>query len=98
VKKHSYIIVRNDLSRAQQLIQSCHAIWELRFRNKHPSLVVVVVKNENKLLKLMKILDINDIKYSIFEDSDLKVGITAIATEPLSDEKRIIFKKYQLLK
>lgn len=94
--KHSYIIVRNDLPDIQKLVQSSHVAWECGKEYSHPSLVVVVVKNEKKLKLVMQDLTNLKIKYKLFRDNIFNNEITAIGTEPLDDIQYL--KRFQLLK
>lgn len=102
IKKHidaySYIIVRRDLTDAQKLVQSSHAVWELAKQGyQHPSLVAVQVKSEAKLKKVMKdLVDLN-IKFSIFREPLINNEITALVTEPLIGERREYLKKFMLV-
>ena len=98
---HSYIFIRNNLSTAQIAVQSGHSILELsrkiKFEN-HPSLVYISVKSEFKLKKVIEELIDNEINFTIFREPDLNNEITAIATEPLFNDKRKILERYQLYK
>ena len=58
MKEHQYIyvIVRNDLSNAQKAVQSSHAVIEssrkfLPINAEHPSVIILIVKNQKKLIK-----------------------------------------------
>lgn len=97
-----YVVVRNDLSNAQKAVQSAHACIEVA-RNyigkedEHPSVIIVVVKNEGKLNKVIdSIGDKFDIQ--IFREPDIGNQKTAIATRPLYGEEREFFKRYQLMR
>lgn len=98
-----YVIIRKDLSHAQQVVQSCHAAIEASWPRHlddlpHPSVIVLMVKNENKLIQLEKDLyDCGEIHYEVFREPDLNNSITAIATCPVKG-KLDILKKYCLLK
>ena len=96
---YTYILIRNDLSSAQKAVQSCHAAIEasrsfLSSNDEHPHLVILVVKNENKLKKIAEGLTI---KYKPFVEPDMDNQWTAIATEPISGHDREQFKRFQLL-
>ena len=98
---HSYVFVRGDLTNSQIAVQSGHSLIEIcqKYTFKyHPSLVYLVVKSEFKLKTVMQECLDNNINFSIFREPDINNEITAIATEPLSGEKRTIFRRYQLLK
>lgn len=101
VVPYVYIIVRKDLSYEQQLVQSCHAVAESSkkyFGDEHPHFVVTGVNDEPALLKAhQKILN-NNIRCAIFQESDINDEYTALATEPVFGETRLLFRNYQLLK
>jgi len=98
-EKHSYIIVRTNLSPSQITVQSCHAVWEAAKNERYgsPSLVILGVENEFALNKAMKLLLINNIKFYIFRESYYNNSITAICTEPIKGEARKVLSNYQLL-
>jgi hypothetical protein len=97
--KYIYVIVRNDLSSPQKAVQSCHASMEssrkfLKQGDEHPSVIILVVKDEKRLHKLA-----NDVPYKFvkFFEPDIGNQMTAIATEPIAGEQRDFFKRFQLL-
>lgn len=99
---HVYILVRQDLSFEQQTVQSCHSIIEATkaFEQpiKHPSLVICSVKDEFALEQAISYIQSRNINLVEFREPDIGNQLTAIATEPISQEKRRIFSKYPLLK
>lgn len=100
-ENYAYIFVREDLSPAQRIVQSAHAVFEaVPLNNSHPSLVVLAVKNESKLRKVMSYLIEQNIRFSSFCEpmTPLNASVTAICTEPLIGERRGLLRKYQLLK
>lgn len=101
MKKTIYVFVRNDLSYPQKVIQSSHAILEatrafIRDDNRY-KIVVVAAKSEVKLKSIVEEAASHDIQTVTFTEPDMKYQITAIATEPLCDEKRQVFARYKLL-
>jgi hypothetical protein len=62
----------------------------------HPSLVFVEVKSEEKLLKVMEELK-GSIQYRTFREPLFDNSITALATEPISGDRRRLFAKFQLI-
>lgn len=100
---YSYIIVRNDLPNSAKAIQGTHASIE-RFKSKsinyHPSVIYIVVKNENKLKQVIKKLLERDIDISIFREpmESFNNSITSVCTEPLEGDKRNYLKKFMLMK
>jgi len=98
-KRHSYIVVRNDLGSTQTAVQASHAAIELgRSIGNHPSLVIVVVKNEKKLKSVIEELHRGGIDVKIFRDNLFNDEITAIATAPLDESRRRALSRFQLLK
>lgn len=94
--RYSYLIVRNDISDVQKLIQSSHASFEAGKEFNHESLVAVIARSENKLKIIMsKLLELN-IKFKIFRDNIFNDEITCICTEPI--ENCDYLKKFNLLK
>jgi len=95
-----YVFVRKDLSTAQQAVQTAHAAIESTKRwpyiGDHPHLVVIGVKNEEKLKNVIdKARSHGIITVGFREDDGL---LTAVATRPIIDSgDREVFKKYQLL-
>lgn len=96
-----YVIVRGDLPHEQKAVQSCHAVIEatrtFNLTGEHPSVIICSVKNEDKLIQASDYLTQNRVKYCKFSEPDIGNQLTAIATEPLI-ENRAIFKKFQLLR
>jgi len=95
-----YVLVRNDLSIPQQAVQSAHAAIEasrafLEPGQEHPSVIIVIVKSEQKLKSIAAKLDV---KFRAFFEPDIGNQMTAIATAPISGEQRNFFKKFQLMK
>lgn len=101
---HSYVYVisRNDLTPAQKAVQGTHAAIEvarnfMKPQDEHPSLVLCVVKNENKLKKVIEELYNKNIRLQAFREPDLGNALTAIATEPLKGDARAPLARFQLL-
>lgn len=96
-----YVVVRNDLSQAQKVVQSGHALIEatknFNMNGSHPSVIVCVVRNENKLHSISAELSQKKIKHSKFFEPDINNQLTAIASEPLYGSDRLPFKRFQLL-
>ena len=97
-----YIFVRTDLPQPQQVVQSCHAVFEVA-RNMpacsgHPSMVVLGVKNETQLQKVQDKMNQHGIEFRSFYEPLFDNSLTAISSVPLSEDQRKIFKNYQLLK
>lgn len=97
--KYMYVIVRNDLSGPQKAVQSAHAAIEsgrryLKEGEEHPSVIILIVKNERKLIELQDKIPYDHV---VFREPDIGNQVTAIATKPLVGEEREFFKRYQLL-
>ena len=60
-------------------------------------LIVIEVKNEDSLMDEINRLENKGIKCAVFYEPDFNIGYTAFCTEPISDNKKNIFKKYKLL-
>lgn len=99
---YSYVIVRKDLTPAQQAVQGTHAAIE-HFKahdyNFHPSVIYVVVKDEKKLRSVAEKLIDDGITISIFREpmEPYDDCMTAICTEPISGDKRDYLKRFMLL-
>lgn len=99
-----YVFIRVDLPLQQQLVQSNHAALEagIAFGNKEQSepssLILIAVKNTYQLEKAMKDLETKGVRFIAFEEPDWEYGLTAFATEPLTQDKRKLLKRYQLWK
>lgn len=104
MKGYVYVIVREDLSGPQKVVQAVHAAIEacrnyLDDEENHPSVIVLGVKNEEKLKKVeWELYERGDCHYEVFREPDRGLEMTAIATGPLYGGGREIFKRYQLLK
>lgn len=94
-----YVFIREDLTHPQQVVQASHAVLATeRPVTGVPCVIVIGVKNEEKLLDVMPFLDSNKVSYKAFREPDFGNELTAIATEPLTDNDRHLFKKFQLLR
>jgi len=101
MKKAIYIFVRNDLSYAQKVVQSCHAAVEATRQfvkdDERYKIVVLAAKSEPKLMSIMTEAGGHGIKTTYFVEPDLKYQVTAVATEPLDEEQGKRFARYKLL-
>lgn len=99
-----YVFVRTDLPIQQQMVQSNHAALEAgiffgdKEQDEPSSLIVIAVKNQAKLEKAMKDVEAKGIKLIPFEEPSWDYGLTAFGTEPLTQEERVLLKRYQLWK
>jgi hypothetical protein len=97
-----YVFVRTDISYEQQLVQASHACFEAGIKFNHEkeqcSIVMIGIKNKEKLLQVEHYLKTNDVDYSMFFEPDFDMGESAIATRPMRGNERKLFKKFQLYK
>ena len=86
------------------MVQSNHAALEAgiffgdQTQDEPSSLILIAVKNQDKLEKAMKELEEKGIKFVPFYEPDWDYGLTAFGTEPLTQDQRILLKRYQLWK
>jgi hypothetical protein len=97
-----YVLVRKDLSPAQQVVQSCHAVAEaarslLPPDQEHPHLIVCGVRDERGLWQSLDRLRRLGIRFHAFTEPDLGGQLTALATEPVFGDRRRLFRRFQLL-
>lgn len=98
-----YVFVRKDLSTPQQAVQSSHACIEasrafLAGADEHPSVIIFGIKSEPKLKDIASRLEEAGVRHRVFVEPDIGDQWTAIATEPIPQEKRHLFAKYTLLR
>jgi hypothetical protein len=97
------VLVRRDLSRAQQAVQACHAAMEaarafLPPSLEHPSLVICGIRDGPRLLQCLARLEAAGIRHRAFYEPDLNHQLTAVATEPVAGSQRELFRRYSLLR
>lgn len=83
----SYIVVRRDLSPAQQTVQASHAAMKMGGKafmtNKDEVHIALLgVKDEAELMKLIKRLEQDSLPYELFKEPDDNLGYTAFCTYP----------------
>lgn len=61
-----------------------------------PSTVVIGVPNQKALHRVIKKLELNNITYESFHEPDWDLGLTSVATVPLSESQRSILKDYSI--
>lgn len=100
---HTYVFVRRDISVPQQIVQACHACLELGkqlpYWEAHgvSNLVLLGVRDIKGLMQAAQKLDMNNIRYNIFNEPDNGMGYSAICSEPLTDQNlKDLFKNYKL--
>ena len=94
------MLVRSDLSQAQQLVQAVHAAHEAGIRFGDPSsissVVICSVPSEASLLLAKERADLAGIRTALFVEDDFGDQATAFATEPLHGSLRKVFRDYPL--
>ena len=99
------IITRDDISIGYQAVQAIHAAIEFCFEHSELAcawhetsnhIALLVVSNEEKLIKLAEKAKKNGVRVSLFAEPDIGNQITAIAMEPCPEAKKIC-KKLRLM-
>ena len=103
LKRTIYVFVRTDLSLEQQIVQAAHAAVEASRRFYAPehgvaSLIVLAVSNLAALYKARNRLEDLELEHTVFFEPDWEMGHSALATRPVLDVERKIFKGWQLWK
>lgn len=98
---YTYVVVREDLTRAQALVQVAHAAYEAARRfdldGLATHLVAVTVKDQEGLLDFSERLKETGINHHVFFEPDDNMGESALATRPIqSNKERGLFKKLPL--
>ncbi len=98
-----YVLVRNDLTAEQQIVQGCHASLEAGFSFNAPEktahLVMLSVSGEDELVSVKdELMDGWGVSSEIFFEPDYNLGYTALATEPIKGSKRNALRKFKLWK
>jgi len=98
-----YVLVRKDLPPAQQVVQSCHAAFEaarsfLPAGQEHPHIIVCQVRDELTLRQSLDKLQTHGVRCRAFLEPDLGNELTALATEPVFDGTRRLFRRFPLLR
>lgn len=99
-----YVFIRTDLPLQQQLVQSNHSALESgiyfgdKDQNEPSSLIVIAVKNKQKLEKAMKFVEEQNIRLVPFYEPSWDYGLTSFSTEPLTQDQRVLLKRFQLWK
>jgi hypothetical protein len=92
-----YVLIREDLSIAQQAVQAGHAVAEYLLKNKpcwnNNYLIYLNVANREKLNQWANKLDFLDIPFAIFKEPDIGNEETAIAVATNNER---IFKNLKL--
>lgn len=98
---HFYVLIRRDLSPAQQIVQACHAAHESgqltpRIDEGSLSIVLCQIDSEESLLREGELLKALGIEFVLFREDDLALQATAIATLPLDSNQRKLLSHWKL--
>lgn len=95
--------MRQDISLAQQVVQSNHATFEVARRLPHPqnldvtpSCIVIGVPDKIALFRVIEKLRLKGICHHNFYEPDFDMGLSAVATVPLEPEQRRALSNYRL--
>jgi hypothetical protein len=96
------VLVRSDLPATQIAVQAAHAAIEasrqfLLANSEHPNLVLCGVGSEVRLLAAADHLFRNGVRHALFREPDRANEATALATEPLSGERRHALDRFRCL-
>lgn len=99
-----YVFVRRDLPLNHQIAQACHGALEAG--RKFPShssstnsIIVIGVKTQKELDAAQARLTSIGIKTEMFYEPDFgPYGNTSFGTEPVSEDQRTVFRRFQLWK
>lgn len=97
-----YVLIREDLSLEQQLVQSNHAALEAGFRFQKPHetahLVMCMVPDQARLLAAAEHLERQGVEHHLFFEPDYEMGHSALATRALFGPERRMLRKYPLFR
>ena len=100
MKFYTYVFVRMDIPRTQQTVQASHACIGAGTNFQNPpnsSIVLLQANDEEELLNIKERLDMRGVSSFIFYEPDFgPMGYTAIATGPIDEPGRDMFRKYKL--
>ena len=85
---------------ANQLVQAGHACLEAGHRFPQPArpchMVLFGVAAEEHLMRAVEYIEQQGIRVCTFHESDFPQGYTAACTQPVTDERRRLFRKFRL--
>ena len=100
------MFVRKDIPLADQIVQVGHSCMEAGTTFQpppHTNMVLLAVEDETALLKALE--SISPVRYEVFFEPDPiddsskgSMGYTAACTEPISGDKRRLFRKFRMWK
>lgn len=101
---HVYVFVRKDLPAEQIVVQTAHAGIELTRQGlipshyDHPHLVVIGIDHEEKLRSIFSKIEQNGVRCIPFIEPDFDNEMTAFATEPILEDRRHLFRRFNCLR
>lgn len=97
---YAYVLVRTDISLAQQIVQVGHACLEAGRWFVWPdtpcNLVVLSVANVSDLQAAIERIQLAEVRIALFYEPDHQLGLTAACTEPISGAFRRLFRRFPL--
>jgi len=102
------VFIRTDIPLAQQIVQAAHSVLHAgllagqsgRSYTETPSIVLLQISNETKLLQAHERVTSTGTKCALFHEPDSGLGyepsFTAFATIPVTEEHRAEFRQYKL--
>jgi hypothetical protein len=103
MKPYIYVLIRKDISIAQQLVQVGHAAREAALAfpaapdEPIASIIVCEVPDREALLEASERLTGYGVEHSVFFEPDFGMGESALATRSVFQKKeRYVFRKYPL--
>lgn len=97
----SYIVVRRDLSHAQQVVQASHAAMQMAIsrdlldkKDMGPIHIAALgVKDQRHLMEIVKRISVEGkVDFELFYEPDDDVGYTALCTSPSYQRSNILAK------
>lgn len=95
----TYLLLRTDLSDAQQIVQACHAAMAAAARFGEPAhnhLCLLAIRDEAQLQAWARNLTAAKIGFEAFFEPDHNAGYTALCTQPLTRAQGRCFRKLPL--
>lgn len=97
-----YVLVREDLEIEQQLVQACHAAYEVGLASAAPAetsrMIVCTVPDREALLFASERLRERGVAHEMFFEPDFDIGHSALATHPLRGAQRKPLRRYPMYK
>ena len=99
-RPYHYVLVRTDLTAAQQMVQAAHAAYEAGSKygthERNGSLVMCAVSDEEALQQAISRLEYGDIPHVVWREPDLGNEITSVATAPLPPVQRKAMRRFRM--